>query len=127
MKAKSTPQGESPSCVHASGHLSPVATGIMEGDIEFPVRGILSFRLQRMPSDRVGECAKLICLTPYSECVMVLIQEPDDADHWHGFCVVEGYRFMARAERYGKQMALTFYDVRQPVWCDEALALMAAK
>lgn len=126
MKAKPAPQGESPRCVHATGHMIGLAPGIMEGTVEFPVRGAKQFRMERLPPDRVGECAKLTCLFPHSEAVLVLIQEIDDRDHFWGVIKVEGYAFGVRVETIGRQRTITFLDVKQPVWCDEALALMAA-
>lgn len=125
MKAKSSPLGESPLCVHASGHLDAIAPGHMEGAVEFPVRGSIEFKLRRMPDDRVGSCAKLICPVPYSEATVVLIQDPDDADHWHGFIDLSGYTFRVRLQKEGKRMAVTFFDSKQPVWCDEAIAAMS--
>ncbi len=108
--------------LHCQGVLSGVAPGIMEGSVEFPVRGVKAFRMERRPDDHIGPCAKLICLEPYSEADMVLIQQIDEADHWHGFISIEGYIFQVRVQRDGRKMALTFFDSKQPVWCVEALA-----
>lgn len=109
---------------HARGHLTAAAPGILEGAVEFPIRGQIQFRMQRMPNDRIGECAKLICLKPYSECALVLIQEIDSPDHWWGQIPIEGYHFFVRAQRDGKLMAIEFLDCKQPKWAPETLALM---
>lgn len=109
---------------HASGLLTGVAPGVMEGEVDFPVRGSKAFRMLRLPPDRVGECAKLVCLFPHSECVLVLIQQLDDRDHWHGQIAVEGYNFLVRVETIGRQRKITFLDVKQPVWGPEAAVLL---
>lgn len=109
---------------HASGHLIGVSPGVMEGTVEFPVRGRKALRMLRMPPDRVGECAKLVCLSPYSECVMVLIQDFEDRDHWWGVLKVEGYDFGVRVETIGRQRKVSFIDVKQPVRSPEVAAIL---
>lgn len=125
MKAQKKPAGNSPVVVHTSGHLASVAPGILEGIIEFPVRGSLQMRMERLANDRVGECARLICLAPYSLCDLVLIHEIDQPSHWWGQIPIEGYLFFVRALRDGKQMAIEFLDCKQPVWGPEAAELLA--
>ena len=116
---------------HATGELVPVAPGIMEGVVAFPVRGALSFRLERRPNDHTdGQCARLFCLsTPPSDCEVVLIEAaPEDEwmSYWHGFLRVEGCVFQVRAERVGRAMRVAFIDAIQPVWSPEAAAIIAA-
>lgn len=109
---------------HASGHLIGVAPGVMEGTVEFPVRGAKAFRMLRLPPDRVGECAKLVCLSPHSECVMALIQDFEDRDHWWSVIKVEGYDFGVRVETIGRQRKITFIDIPQPKWGPESSVLL---
>jgi hypothetical protein len=118
--------------LHTSGDLKPAAPGIMEGEIVFPVRGTLAFRLERRPNDdKGGQSARLFCLsTPPSDCEMALIEaapEDDWPSYWHGFLGVEGYVFQVRAVRAGKVMAVSFLDAKQPVWCPEAAALIGER
>jgi hypothetical protein len=108
----------------ARGYLTGAAPGILEGEIEFPVRGAKAFRMQRMAPDRIGECAKLVCVQPYSECSLVLIDNIDEPTHWWGQIPIEGYHFFVRAQRDGKKMAIEFLDCKQPKWAPETLALM---
>lgn len=110
---------------HTSGYLVSAAPGVLEGDITFPVRGVLQFRMERRPDTRFGQSAKLICLAPYSDADLVLAQEIDAPDFWHGFIRVEGYDYRVRAERDGKRMALAFFDTAQPHWAPETLAALA--
>ena len=116
---------------HATGELVPVAPGIMEGVVAFPVRGALSFRLERRPNDhRGGQSARLFCLsTPPSSCEMALLEAaPEDEwmSYWHGFLKISGCVFQVRAERIGRAMRLAFIDAVQPVWSPEAAAIIAA-
>jgi hypothetical protein len=101
---------------HARGHLTGVAPGILEGTVEFPVRGTKAFQMRRMPNDRIGECAKLICIRPYSECALVLIETIDEPTHWWGQIPIEGYHFFVRAMKDGKRMAIEFLDCKQPFY-----------
>ena len=108
-------QAEKPSAVHTTGHMLPVAPGILEGGIEFPVRGILPFRMERRPNDRAGQCAKLTLLQPYSAADLVLIEDMDAPNYWHGQISIEGYLFFVRVEKDGRKMAISFLDAIQPI------------
>lgn len=110
--------------IHTRGHLTAAAPGILEGEIEFPIRGAKAFRMRRMPDGPVSEQAKLICLSPYSDCTLVLIDNIDEPTHWWGQIVIEGYSFFVRAQRDGKKMAFEFLDCKQPVWGPEASELL---
>ena len=116
MSKKPEPKPPVEAITLARGHLNAAAPGIMEGAIEFPIRGTKEIRLQRLPDDRIGPCAKLICLLPYSECVLVLIDNIDEPTHWWGQIVVEGYHFFVRAIRDGKRLGIEFIDCKQPFW-----------
>lgn len=124
MPKKTEPKPPVEAEIHTRGYFTASAPGILEGSIEFPVRGMKEFRMQRMPNDRIGECAKLICLNPYSECVMVLIDNIDEPTHWWGQIPIEGYNFFVRATKDGKQMNVEFLNCKQPVWSPEARELL---
>ena len=98
-----------------SGHLSSVAAGILEGDVEFPVRGTFSFKMERRPNDTKGECALLTCKHPYATADMVLIVDMDHPDFWHGQIPIEGYWYFVRIQKDGKRMAINFHDAIQPI------------
>src|ERR1700721_1893966 len=120
MPKKTGPKPPVEAVVHTRGFLTGVAYGILEGTVEFPIRGEKAFRMERMPNDSKGECAKLVCLQPSSEAVMVLIDDIDEPVHWWGQIPIEGYQFFVRLQKEGKRMGIEFLDCKQPVWCDEA-------
>lgn len=88
MKRQTTP------AAHASGHLTAVNPGILEGSVEFPVRGPISFRMERRASDATGERARLYSKTPGLSFAYLQLH----GAVWTGKIRVEGYQFAVRVE-----------------------------
>jgi hypothetical protein len=55
---------------------------------------------------------------------MVLIQGMDSPDYWWGEISIEGYHYLVRIKKFGRQMKAEFLDVKQPFWAPETLEAM---
>lgn len=97
-----------------TGQLKPVLPGILEGIITFPIHGDIPVRMERRANDRHGECAQLY-IQSYapSDGQLVLIQDIDFPDFWHGVIPVLGYWYTIRVEP--KTWTIHFIDAIQPL------------